>query len=82
MTDNILKQRSDNKLSKDEILWGGLYNYGMYGPVNPYTNILSKDQLKALKADELITKDKIFELLSALHHVLWHTKPRQPCSPS
>jgi predicted Zn-dependent peptidase len=70
MTDNILKQRADNKLSKDEILWSGLYNYGKYGKVNPYTNILSKKELKALKADELITKIKALD--SYQHYIMYY----------
>ena len=70
LVSNILKQRADNKLSKDEILWSGLYNYGKYGPVNPYTNILSKKELKALKADELITKIKA--LNSYQHYILFY----------
>jgi len=70
MTDNVLKQRADNKLSKDEILWSGLYNYGIYGPVNPYTNILSKTELKSLKAEELIPKIKA--LNSYKHYIMYY----------
>ncbi len=70
MTSNVLKQRADNKLSKDEILWSGLYNYGKFGPKNPYTNILSKTELKDLKATELVTKIKA--LNSYPHYIMFY----------
>ncbi|NTW33644.1 MAG: insulinase family protein, partial [Bacteroidetes bacterium] len=70
LVSNILKQRSDDKLSKDEILWGALNNYGRYGLINPYTNILSKKELKAIKADELISKIK--ELNSYQHYIMYY----------
>jgi len=70
MAADILKQRADNKLSKDEILWSAMYNYGTYGAKNPYTNILSETELKALKASELT--DIIHKLNSYEHHVLYY----------
>ncbi|MEI6764057.1 MAG: insulinase family protein [Bacteroidota bacterium] len=67
---NILKQRDDNKLSKDEILWNAMYNYGVYGSKSPYTNILSEDELKSVKPDELIKLIK--GLTSFSHQVLYY----------
>jgi predicted Zn-dependent peptidase len=65
MVSNILKQRSDNKLSKDEILWSAMYNYGMFGLKSPYTNILSEKELKDLKPEELIS---LIKGLNAYQH--------------
>jgi predicted Zn-dependent peptidase len=70
MVSNILKQRSDDKLSKDVILWSALYNYGVYGPKSPFTNILSEKELKNLKANELT--DIIHSLNSYQHKVVYY----------
>ena len=50
---DIKKRRDDDKLSKQTILWQAMYNYGVYGPKSPFTNILSAEALDALKAEEL-----------------------------
>ncbi|MBI5217908.1 MAG: insulinase family protein [Bacteroidia bacterium] len=57
--DGILKDRADQKLDKNTILWQAMYNYGKYGSSSPFTNILSKDELKQIKPNELtnIIKD-------------------------
>lgn len=51
---DVLKRRADNKLSKSAILWGALYNYGVFGKESPYTNILSEAALKQLTSQELV----------------------------
>ncbi len=48
-----LKERSDNVKDKNNILYGGLMNYARYGERSPIRNILSSDQLKAVKPEEL-----------------------------
>jgi predicted Zn-dependent peptidase len=67
---DILKDRSDAKLSKDEILWGAMQNYGKYGPTSPYTHILSKEELEALNPDTLIYLIK--HLSTYEHRVLYY----------
>ena len=74
MVSNILKQRSDNKLSKDEILWSAMYNYGMYGQKNPYTNILSEKELNELKPEELVS---IIKGLNSYQHYVMYYGPQQ-----
>lgn len=69
LVQDILKQRADNKLSKSRILWGGMYNYGIYGEDSPFTNILSEDELKNLNAEELI--QLIRNLNSYEHRILY-----------
>jgi predicted Zn-dependent peptidase len=70
MVSDVLKQRSDDKLSKDEILRSAMYNYGVYGQKSPYTNILSEKELKELKPAELISIIK--GLNSYQHHILYY----------
>lgn len=65
-----MKAREDAKLEKNIILRMGLYNYGVYGAKNPFTNVLSDDELNALKADDLIKK--ITGLTSYEHRVLYY----------
>lgn len=70
LVSDILKKREDAKLSKDQILFNGLVNYGKYGKKSPYTNILSSDELKNLNSKELIST--INNITSFQHHVLYY----------
>ncbi len=70
MVSDILKQRTDDKLNKNTILWSALYNYGEFGNSSPFTNILSEEQLKALKPGELIQIVKTLE--SYPHRILFY----------
>lgn len=58
-TDRILKSRSDSKLNKRAIS-SALSSYALYGKLNPRTFILGNEEIKALKADELVTIIKGF----------------------
>lgn len=53
LVQKTLKVRSDNKLSKDIILRSAMASYAKYGAENPFTNILSDAQLKAMDPNEL-----------------------------
>ncbi len=66
----ILKSRENSKLDKRKILSKGLVNYAKYGPKNPFTNILSTDELNATKGDVLVHKLK--ELYKYDHRVLYY----------
>jgi predicted Zn-dependent peptidase len=70
LVNDLLKKRADNKLSKNTILWSALYNYGMYGQKNPFTNILAEDELKAVKPEELTALIK--SLTSYRHRILYY----------
>ncbi len=65
-----MKLRSDAKLDKNSILWGGLFNYARYGKDNPYTLVLSDKQLQGLKAKDLVSR--IHSLLDYKHTVLYY----------
>jgi len=58
LTADILKKRANDKLDKRKILWSGMYDFARYDGLNPFTNILSESELKALKAEDLIQKIK------------------------
>ena len=75
MVDGILKDRMDTKLSKGAILYGGLLNYGKYGADAPIKNIVSKEALKSLDVNNLITKIK--ELTSYQHYVYYYGTKEQ-----
>ncbi len=70
MVAGILKQRQDAKLEKRVILNSAMVNYVKYGPKNPFTDILSEKELKALKPEQLTSLVK--KLTSYQHRVLYY----------
>ncbi len=69
MVDVIIKSRNDAKSSQDEC-FSRLNQYGMYGPRNTYTNIMSEQQLRDTKPAELINLVK--GLRNMQHTVLYY----------
>ncbi|MEI8031932.1 MAG: insulinase family protein [Chlorobiaceae bacterium] len=65
----VLKERSDDKLSKKKILFEAMTNYGKYGPSSPFTNVLSNEELEKVSSRELI--DELQNLLQYRHRVLY-----------
>jgi predicted Zn-dependent peptidase len=55
LVDDIIKKRADAKLDKSNILFTGLVSYGKYGAKNPFSDVMSNEALKAVKASELVT---------------------------
>ena len=70
LVEDVLKRRSDNKLSKSAILWGALYNYGIYGNTSPYTNIITAEEFNKLQPSELV--EIIRNLNQQKHRVLYY----------
>lgn len=70
LVSDILKKRTDAKLNKNEILFGALSSYSIYGKTSPYTNILSADELQKLSSKELI--DIIKSLNTYQHKILYY----------
>ena len=66
------KGRSDAKKSKNSILWGGLMNYAKYGSDNPFTNVLSNEDLNALASEELIS---IIQAIPRSEHMIMYYGP-------
>lgn len=61
----VEKKRADAKLNKSTILWQGLLNYAKYGPQNPFTNIVTNEELKNSKSEKYT---KLVKQLSAYPH--------------
>ncbi len=58
LTSRILKARANAKTNKETILWKGLLNYAKYGVSNPFRNVLSNEELQALKVDSITSMFK------------------------
>ncbi len=68
---DINKERADAKLNKDNIL-NKMISYAKYGKLSPATNLLSKNELKNLKADELVS---IIKGLNSYKHQVFYYGP-------
>ncbi|NMW18907.1 MAG: insulinase family protein [Chlorobiaceae bacterium] len=66
----IVKERADEKQSKKKILFEAMANYGKYGPVSPFTNVLSNEKLETITSQELLAE--IQKLLHYRHRVLYY----------
>jgi predicted Zn-dependent peptidase len=64
-----LKKRADAKLNQ-QYIFSALIMYGIYGPNNRVTHMLSEKELSALTADELVAKIK--GLNSWQHHIMYY----------
>jgi predicted Zn-dependent peptidase len=74
MIERILKQRSDAKLNKSAIFWSALRSYMIYGSNNPFKNILSEDELKSLKAEEMAS---IIKSITSYKHSIYYYGPKE-----
>ena len=70
--DGILKKRSDSKLSKNAILWGGMLNYGIYGKHSAFRDILSESDLKSIAPSELID---LLKGITSHEHMIYYYGP-------
>ena len=68
--DGILKKRMDAKLNKNTILWRGLFDYGKYGPHNPFTNIIAQEKMKSIDPTSLT--DLIKDLYAYEHRMFFY----------
>jgi predicted Zn-dependent peptidase len=68
--DDVLKKREDAKADKRTILQAGMVSYSKFGPVNPFTYILSEAELKKLTANDIIQKIK--SLSGFKHRILFY----------
>ena len=55
---DVLKKRANAKTNKGVILQQAMVNYAKYGPANPFTNILSADELKNADPENLVSLAK------------------------
>jgi predicted Zn-dependent peptidase len=68
-----IKGREDAVLNKDEIFWNALDNYTSYGAKNPFNDVLSNSDLRAIRAKELTD---IIQSLSSYKHKIYYYGPR------
>jgi predicted Zn-dependent peptidase len=74
MVAGMKKKRSDNKLNKNMIRTG-LRNYAQYGPLNPFNNEMTNDELDAIKPEDLIN---ILHTLTSYNHKVLYYGPSTP----
>ena len=54
MVQDVIKKRADAKLTKENILFTAMTAYGKYGAKNPFNDVLSNDELKKIKGNDLV----------------------------
>jgi len=70
MVDAKIKERNDRTLNKRAIFGQALNNYVDYGSKNPYNDVVSNDELRKLKAEELT--DLLKSLFNYKHKVYYY----------
>ncbi len=70
--DKIAKQRNDNKLSKGQIMWNGLWSYGQYGENSRLRDIYTIEELNSFDPEELVSIVK--SLKQYKHRILYYGK--------
>ena len=65
----LMKQRNDAKLNKQAIM-SGLRSYATYGAQNPFNNVLSNDEIKALTAQQLV--DLLRGMFDYPHKIIYY----------
>ena len=71
MVDLIIKSRNDAKTNQEEC-FNRLNEYGMYGPRNEYTNIMSAQQLRDTRPADLL---KLVKGLNGMQHSIVYYGP-------
>lgn len=73
---SILKTRENNKLNKGQIM-NALTSYAQYGSVNPFNNVLTNDDVKNIKAEDLTY---LLKNLNNYEHVITYYGPKDVTS--
>jgi len=68
--DDGIKKREDEKSNKTSILNFGMVSYARHGAINPYTYVLSDEELRKLTTSNITGKIK--SLNTYKHHVLFY----------
>lgn len=76
LTDDILKRRANAKLNKNTIL-SYMQSYAKFGAHSPATTIVSEEQLKALKVQDLMV---MLRNLTGYTHRIDYYGPQQPAT--
>jgi predicted Zn-dependent peptidase len=67
----LKKSRENAKLNKGAIMQG-LTSYAQYGPKNPFNNVLTDEELDAIKADDLVS---LLHSLANYQHIILYYGP-------
>ncbi len=68
----ILKNRSNGKTQKGNILWNGLFEYGLYGENSRLRDIYNADELQKINPSELVAITK--DLKNYKQHIFYYGK--------
>ena len=68
----ILKSRENNKLNKGQIM-NALTSYAQYGSLNPFNNVLSNDEVKNIKSEDLLY---LLKNLNNYEHAITYYGPK------
>lgn len=74
LVERTLKGREDGKKNKNLIFRAALQSYAIYGTVNPFKHELNAEQLKSLKAEELVV---YLKNLTSYKHKIWYWGPQE-----
>ncbi len=69
---SILKERSNGKTQKGNILWNGLYSYGLYGENSRLRDIYNADELSKMNPSELV--DIVKDLKNYKQRIFYYGK--------
>lgn len=75
LKDRTLKARANNKTNKQAIA-EAIRNYAVYGDKNPFNYVLSNDEIRAIKAEDLVAI--LHNLSSYKHDVLYYGPAELP----
>ncbi len=67
---DFIKSRNDKKLSKETILNSAMLNYARYGAINPFSYVLTDDEINKITVGDI--KNKIKSLSGFEHSVLYY----------
>ena len=67
---DITQGRANAKKSKNNILYSGLGNYAKYGPLNPFNNVISENDLKSEDVNKLV--DLVKSLETYKHRIFYY----------
>lgn len=67
---DVIKSRNDLKLQKSVILNSAMLNYARYGSVNPFSHVLTDEEINKITVSDI--KNKIRSLTSFEHRVLYY----------
>ncbi len=67
---DVLKKREDDKLNKELIIHTAMIKYAKFGALNPFTNVLSEAELKALTTNDITQNVK--NLTNYKHTILYY----------